>query len=325
MGAIIEAKTPFRAPIQFEGRLTTESSLSTTSFAIDAAPSTINRCERIRCIHTRSGILDLKFSDPATKPWFLLHGLDFYLPGRHAYLWLLVLESSFKPRPKIFSSPLDTSVDNLKVKLSWFPAIAKCFKAQYGCFPENEKFVLDFQDYKSENAQLEELLFAERELSKSYEARIKQLQQYLSVSKNDVMRVESNMVEALAIKNSKIEALVSATDELKKRLLYLKEIWLHCSFRDIALCSKGGASLTKKRRKSMQHTMLAKWFAFMEREVELEQRALEGLTALARIQLVSFVVSEYSSGFKQKLLISCKEKMYLIKHHSCSARSSTTR
>ncbi|KAF3436986.1 hypothetical protein FNV43_RR19739 [Rhamnella rubrinervis] len=77
-------------------------------------------------------------------------------------------------------------------------------------------FVLDFQDYKSENAQLEELLFAERELSKSYEARIKQLQQDLSVSKNDVMRVESNMAEALAIKNSKIEALVSATDGLKK-------------------------------------------------------------------------------------------------------------
>ncbi|KAF3454940.1 hypothetical protein FNV43_RR05388 [Rhamnella rubrinervis] len=57
--------------------------------------------------------------------------------------------------------------------------------------------------------------FSQRELSKSYEARIKQLQQDLSVSKNDVMRIEFNMAEALAIKNSEIEA-PRAIDGLKK-------------------------------------------------------------------------------------------------------------
>ncbi|MBA0555178.1 hypothetical protein Golob_014232, partial [Gossypium lobatum] len=73
------------------------------------------------------------------------------------------------------------------------------------------------QEYKSENAQLEELLIAERELSKSYEARIKQLQQDLSVSKSEVTRVESNMLDALAAKNSEIEALVNSMDALKKQ------------------------------------------------------------------------------------------------------------
>ena len=57
----------------------------------------------------------------------------------------------------------------------------------------------------------------QRELSKSYEARIKQLQQDLSVSKSDVTRVESNMIEALAAKNSEIEALVNSMDALKKQ------------------------------------------------------------------------------------------------------------
>ncbi|KAG2718365.1 hypothetical protein I3760_03G216500 [Carya illinoinensis] len=73
------------------------------------------------------------------------------------------------------------------------------------------------QEYKSENAQLEELLISERELSKSFEAHMKQLQQDLSESKSEVSRVESNMVEALAAKNSEIEALVSSLDTLKKQ------------------------------------------------------------------------------------------------------------
>ncbi|KAL0426981.1 UNVERIFIED_CONTAM: Golgin candidate 1 [Sesamum latifolium] len=73
------------------------------------------------------------------------------------------------------------------------------------------------QEYKSENAQLEELLVAERELSKSYEAHIKQLQKDLSASKGEVSRVEANMVEALSAKNAEIESLVSSVDALKKQ------------------------------------------------------------------------------------------------------------
>lgn len=64
---------------------------------------------------------------------------------------------------------------------------------------------------------LAKLLSLQRELSKSYEAHIKQLQQDLSAAKGDVSRVESTMVEALAAKNSEIEALISSMDALKKQ------------------------------------------------------------------------------------------------------------
>ncbi|OIW03700.1 hypothetical protein TanjilG_29735 [Lupinus angustifolius] len=76
------------------------------------------------------------------------------------------------------------------------------------------------QEYKSENAQLEELLiadFAERELSKPCEARIKQLQKDLSESKREVTRVESNLAEAVAAKNGEIEALLSSMEAVKRQ------------------------------------------------------------------------------------------------------------
>jgi len=57
----------------------------------------------------------------------------------------------------------------------------------------------------------------QRELSKSYEVHIQQLQKDLSASKSEVTRVESHMVEALAAKNSEIEALVGSMDALKKQ------------------------------------------------------------------------------------------------------------
>ncbi|CAN7047530.1 unnamed protein product [Brassica rapa subsp. trilocularis] len=56
------------------------------------------------------------------------------------------------------------------------------------------RFVLDcLQKIKEENAQLEEPLTAEQELTKSYEASIRQLQKYLSSSKSEVSKVESSM------------------------------------------------------------------------------------------------------------------------------------
>jgi predicted nucleic acid-binding Zn-ribbon protein len=64
---------------------------------------------------------------------------------------------------------------------------------------------------------LEELLTAEQELTKSYEASIRHLQKDLSAAKSEVTKVESSMVEALAAKNSEIETLVSAMDALKNQ------------------------------------------------------------------------------------------------------------
>ena len=57
----------------------------------------------------------------------------------------------------------------------------------------------------------------QRELSKSFEASIKQLQKDLSESKREVTRVESNMAEALAAKNAEIEALLSSMDAVKRQ------------------------------------------------------------------------------------------------------------
>ncbi|KAK9099049.1 hypothetical protein Syun_026094 [Stephania yunnanensis] len=73
------------------------------------------------------------------------------------------------------------------------------------------------QEYKSENAQLEELISVERKKSESYESDIKKLRQDLSASKVEVARVEANMVEALAAKNSEIASLVSSLDATKKQ------------------------------------------------------------------------------------------------------------
>ncbi|CAN6869008.1 unnamed protein product, partial [Brassica oleracea] len=75
------------------------------------------------------------------------------------------------------------------------------------------RFLLGSQkkpEIKAEIAQLEELLTAEQELTKSYEASIRQLQKDLSSYKSVVSKVESSMVEALAAKNSRNRTLVSA-------------------------------------------------------------------------------------------------------------------
>lgn len=57
----------------------------------------------------------------------------------------------------------------------------------------------------------------QRELSKSYEASIKQLQRDLSESKKEVTRVESNMADALAAKNAEIEAVLSSVEAIKRQ------------------------------------------------------------------------------------------------------------
>ncbi|EPS72642.1 hypothetical protein M569_02115 [Genlisea aurea] len=79
------------------------------------------------------------------------------------------------------------------------------------------------QEYKSENSQLEELLVAEKELTRSYEAHIKQLKKDLTTSKDEANKAESNMLEALAAKNAEIESLISSVDSLKKQAALAEE------------------------------------------------------------------------------------------------------
>ncbi|THG09737.1 hypothetical protein TEA_006562 [Camellia sinensis var. sinensis] len=153
------------------------------------------------------------------------------------------------------------------------------------------------QEYKSENAQLEELLTAERELSKSYEVRIKQLQKDLSSAKSEVTKVESSMGEALAAKNSEIEALVSSMDALKKQAALsegnlaslqanMESIMRNRELTETRMMQAVREELASVERRAEEERAAhnATKMAAMEREVELEHRALESSTALARIQ-----------------------------------------
>ncbi|KAG9130109.1 hypothetical protein Leryth_012860 [Lithospermum erythrorhizon] len=153
------------------------------------------------------------------------------------------------------------------------------------------------QEYKSENAQLEELLIGERELSKSYESQIKQLRKELSESKREVNKVESSMTEALAAKNAEIEALVKSMDAVKKQAALTEgnlgslQANMEAVMRNRELTEtrmmqalREELSAVERRAEEERAAHNASKMASMEREVELEHRAMEASTALARIQ-----------------------------------------
>uniref|UniRef100_A0A1J3F5T5 Golgin candidate 1 n=1 Tax=Noccaea caerulescens TaxID=107243 RepID=A0A1J3F5T5_NOCCA len=156
------------------------------------------------------------------------------------------------------------------------------------------------QEIKAENAQLEELLNAEQELTKSYEASITQLQKDLSASKSEVTKVETSMVEALAAKNSEIEALVSAMDALKNQAALnegklstvqadMESIMRNRELAETRMMQALREELaTTERRAEEEHSAHnATKMAAMERERELEHRAIDASTALVRIQRIA--------------------------------------
>ncbi|KAL5572578.1 hypothetical protein UlMin_022175 [Ulmus minor] len=172
------------------------------------------------------------------------------------------------------------------------------------------------QEYKSENEQLEELLVAERELSKSYESRIKQLQQDLSESKSELTRVESNFTEALAAKNSEIEALVNSMDALKKQTalsegnLASLQANMEAMMRNRELTEtrmmqalREELSSAERRAEEERAAHNATKMASMEREVELEHRALDASTALARIQRIADERTTKAADLEQKVAL----------------------
>lgn len=153
------------------------------------------------------------------------------------------------------------------------------------------------QEYKSENAQLEELLTAERELSNSYMSRIKQLQQDLSTSKVEVSRVESHMAEALAAKNSEIDSLANTLDTVRKQAavsegkLASLQVNMESMIRNRELAEtrmmqalREELTSVERRAEEERAAHNATKMAAMEREVELEHRAVDATTALARMQ-----------------------------------------
>lgn len=170
------------------------------------------------------------------------------------------------------------------------------------------------QEYKSENAQLEELLLAERELSRSSEARIKQLQEELSVYKSEVTKVESNLAEALAAKNSEIETLVSSIDALKKQAalsegnlaslqMNMESIMRNRELTETRMIQALREELASVERRAEEERAAhnATKMAAMEREVELEHRAAEASMALARIQRIADERTAKAGELEQKV------------------------
>lgn len=172
------------------------------------------------------------------------------------------------------------------------------------------------QEYKSENAQLEELLIAERDLSKSYEERIKHLQKDLSVSKSEVTRVVSNMADALAAKNSEIEALVNSVDGLKRQAALaegnlaslqanMESIMRNRELTETRMMQALREELAAAERRAEDERAAhnATKMAAMEREVELEHRAIEASTALARIQRSADERATKAAELEQKVAL----------------------
>ncbi|KAF8393430.1 hypothetical protein HHK36_021674 [Tetracentron sinense] len=172
------------------------------------------------------------------------------------------------------------------------------------------------QEYKSENAQLEELLVAERERSNTHEARLKLLQKDLSASKIEVTRVESNMAEALAAKNSEIKVLISSMDALKKQAAVsegklaslqadTESIMRNRELTETRMMQALREELASAERRAEEERAAhhATKMAAMEREVELEQRAVESSTALARIQRIVDERTSRAAELEQKLAL----------------------
>ncbi|XP_020675185.1 golgin-84 isoform X2 [Dendrobium catenatum] len=172
------------------------------------------------------------------------------------------------------------------------------------------------QEYKSENAQLEELLVAERELSSSYEARIKQLQQDLSAVKAEAARAETNMTEALAAKNTEIESLVGTVDTLKKQVstsegkLVSLQANMEALMRSRELTEsrmiqalREELATVENRAEAERAAHNATKMAAVEREVELEHRAVEASNALARIQRTAHESTSRANELEHKVAL----------------------
>lgn len=172
------------------------------------------------------------------------------------------------------------------------------------------------QEYKSENAQLEELLMAERELSKSYEGRINQLEKKLSATKVEVAKVELNMTEALDAKNSEIAALVSSMDMLRKQAALsegnlasiqanMESIMRNKELTETRMMQALREELASVERRAEEERAAhnATKMAAMEREVELEHRSIEASTALARVQRIADDRTAKVADLEQKLAV----------------------
>ncbi|KAL5222210.1 hypothetical protein ABZP36_026923 [Zizania latifolia] len=172
------------------------------------------------------------------------------------------------------------------------------------------------QEYKSENAQLEELLVQEREKCSSYEAYMKQVQQELSMSRVQGSRAESNMVDALTAKNAEIESLAKSLDSWKKKATVSEEKLAtlqedmdglkrnrELTETRVIQALREELAMVERRAEEERIAHNATKMAAVEREVELEHRAVEASNALARIQRAADQSSSRAMDLEHKVAV----------------------
>ncbi|EFJ34409.1 hypothetical protein SELMODRAFT_405724 [Selaginella moellendorffii] len=144
------------------------------------------------------------------------------------------------------------------------------------------------QELKSENAQLEELLRLEKEAKSSISATLHLLQGELALARSGTNAAESEMVAALASKNSEIEALSISLETANRQAQAAEE--------KLALVQAGMESIMKNRE--ITETRMIQ--AAVQREAELEQQMAESTTAVTRMQRIVDERSQKAFELEQK-------------------------
>lgn len=158
---------------------------------------------------------------------------------------------------------------------------------------------LRVQEYKAENAQLEELLSTERDGRGSMDNAVKALQQKLVQARADLEASEGIFTNALAAKNSEIGTLTAALSETKRQAALLEgklaalqaDAEVFAKSRDVSEARMIQAlreelSAAERRFEDERAAHGSTRQSATQREIELEQRMTESTAGLTRMQRV---------------------------------------
>ncbi|KAJ7299177.1 hypothetical protein O6H91_10G031300 [Diphasiastrum complanatum] len=172
------------------------------------------------------------------------------------------------------------------------------------------------QEYKAENAQLEELLENERKLKDSLEVKINQLLQELAAEQASTNAIQIEMAAALSSKNSEIERLLSLGEKYKKQaeLASQEVISLQADMEAIgknrdmtetrmiqALREELASGEQRAEEERAAHS--ATRTAAVERETQLEHQVAEAISALMRMQGMVDEKTQKATDLEHKLSV----------------------
>eukprot|EP00897_Mesotaenium_endlicherianum_P010097 jgi/Mesen1/9115/ME000058S08603 len=170
------------------------------------------------------------------------------------------------------------------------------------------------QEYKAENAQLEELLSQERLGRGSIDTSVKALHQQLAAAQAESRAAEAGMVAALSAKNSELEAMAASLADAKRqgavlegRLASLQaNTEVLTKTRDVTEARMIQAlreelAAAERRLEDERGAHAATRQAAVEREVQLEQRMTDGDAALTRMQRFVDERTQKASDLEEKI------------------------